>query len=403
MGFGKEKTTLLVQYRAEIERCVKCGSCSAVCPSYQIARSESYSPRGRMALVRAVQEGRLGASAAVRDRLETCTTCLACEATCASGVRVTEIIQAAKEQFAGETGRGAVLAFIAGVVKRPALFRAAARLAPLALHFRGGAIGGRNKKSSEFGVQRSEKRRSKSGKKTKGRIVFYPGCAVQNFQPDIGNASAALLARLGYEVIVPEGLTCCGRPLLSLADRRGAEELAEHNSRLLTGFAADALVTACASCGLTFKREYPKLLPPGAKIPAVLDIHEFLARELADVRFAPLNKNITIHDPCHLGRGQGLTKVVRDLLRRVPGLTIIEMNEPGRCCGFGGVMRVTHRTLSDGIAERKTRDIIATGASLVATGCPGCRMQIADALIRAEADIAVLHPVQILEEAMSDE
>ena len=111
-------------------------------------------------------------------------------------------------------------------------------------------------------------------------------------------------------------------------------------------------------------------------------------------------KSVTVHDPCHLGRGQGLSKVVRELLGRVPGLTLVEMGHADRCCGFGGVMRLTHRELSDGIAEEKVTNIIATGASLVATGCPGCRMQIADALRRTGSDVAVFHPVQILEEAM---
>ena len=392
----------LEQYRSEIARCVKCGSCSAVCPSYLVARSESFSPRGRMALVRAVLEGRLRASRVVHDRLATCTACLACEAGCASGVRVTEIIQAAKEQFAGELGRGMIDAVLSTVLKRPLLLRATAVFAPLALHFRGG-----QKESSKFprhihsgagSVHRSEK-----GGSAKGRVAFYPGCAVRHFQPDIGRAATAVLSRIGYEVIVPEGLKCCGRPLLSLGDRKGAEELAEHNRLLLAGLDADAVITACASCGLTFKREYPKLLRPGAKTPVFLDIHEFLARELAGLRFAPINETITIHDPCHLGRGQGLSQAVRDVLRKVPGISLVEMNESDRCCGFGGVMRVTHRKLSDGIAEAKVKNIVAAGAEVVVTGCPGCRMQIADALRRAEADVEVLHPVQILEMAMRDE
>ncbi len=95
-----------------------------------------------------------------------------------------------------------------------------------------------------------------------------------------------------------------------------------------------------------------------------------------------------------------MSGTVRGLLQRVPGLTIVEMNGADRCCGFGGVMRATHRRLSDGIAEEKVKSILAAGAPVVATGCPGCRMQIADSLRRAEADVAVMHPVQILEFAM---
>lgn len=408
-GVRKEKYHgPLERHRDELSRCVKCGSCAAVCPSFLHARAESFSARGRLALLKAVLDGRLGMSGITIDRLETCTTCLACEASCASGVPVTRIIQAAKEQ-AWEAA-GPIKTIIAGVLKHPALFRAVAWLAPLSLHYAGKSFEQRGARSefprhkhSRAGSVRSSRKTKGRRQGSKGRIIFFPGCAVENFQPDLGRAVVAVLDRLGYEVIVPEGLKCCGRPLLSLGDRKGAEELAAHNSALLAGFEADALVTACASCGLTFKREYPKLLPSGVKRPAMLDIHEFLVDKLDDIQFTPLNKSITVHDPCHLGRGQGLSNTVRDLLGRVPGITLLEMQNADRCCGFGGVMRLTHRRLSDGIAEEKAKNIIATSAPVVATGCPGCRMQIADALQRAGSDVSVLHPVQILELAMSDE
>jgi glycolate oxidase iron-sulfur subunit len=286
-----------------------------------------------MALIKAVLDGRLDISDTYIDRLETCTTCLACETSCASKVPVTGIIQAAKEQAREAAGTGVVGAFISGVVKRPALFRAVAWLAPLALHYRKG-----RGISSKFGVRSSEKiwaRHAKKGR-FRGRVVFFPGCAVVNFQPDLGRAAIAVLDRLGYEVIVPEGLTCCSRPLLSLGDRKGAVELAAHNSALLAGLEADAMVTACASCGLTFKREYPKLLPPDAKRPVLLDINEFLVDKLSDIQFTPLNKSITVHDPCHLGRGQGLSKTVRDLLQVVPGISSWRCRMPTAAAGSAG-------------------------------------------------------------------
>jgi glycolate oxidase iron-sulfur subunit len=365
-----------------------------------------------MALIKAVLDKRLGMSDITIDRLATCTACLACEISCASNVPVTGIIQAAKEQAREEAGTGLVKTIIAGVLKHPALFRAAAWFAPLPLHYRKGrgiGFGSRPALARAFanaGCGRSSEkigaRHAKKGK-FRGRVAFFPGCAVENLQPDLGSASIAALERLGYEVMVPEGLKCCGRPLFSLGDRKGAVELAAHNSALLAGLEADAMVTACASCGLTFKREYPKLLPPNVKRPVLLDIHEFLVDKLGDIRFTPLNKSITVHDPCHLGRGQGLSKTVRDLLHRIPGITLLEMQNADRCCGFGGMMRLTHHDLSNGIAEEKVKSIIATSAPVVATGCPGCRMQITDALRRAGSDVAVLHPVQVLEIAMSDE
>ncbi len=126
---------LLEKYRKEMSRCVKCGSCSAVCPSYLHERDESFSARGRMTLIKAVLDGRLSFSGIFKDRLATCTTCLACEASCPSNVPVTEIIQAAKEQAVAESGMGVINSVIATLVKQPALFRAAAWLAPVVLHY----------------------------------------------------------------------------------------------------------------------------------------------------------------------------------------------------------------------------------------------------------------------------
>ena len=393
---------LLETYRKEISLCVKCGSCSAVCPSYLHERDESFSARGRMTLVKAVLDGRLKFSGIFKDRLATCTTCLACETSCPSNVPVTEIIKAAQEQAIADSGMGMINNLIAALVKQPALFRAAKWLAPAVLHYsrKGpgagvqGPVDSRGRRDrSKFDVQRSKE----TGRR--GRLVFFPGCAVEHFRPDIGKAAIGVLNTIGYDVIVPEGLKCCGRPLLSLGDRRGAEELAAYNAALFEALEVDTIVTACASCGLTFKKEYPRLLRPGVKTPVVLDIHEFLSGRIAGINLHPVCKSVTIHDPCHLGRGQGLSRTMRDLLQAIPGISLVEMKDPDRCCGFGGVMRITHRALSDGIAADKVNNIVATRAAVVATGCPGCCMQIADALRRHGSDIGVVHPVQLLEEA----
>jgi glycolate oxidase iron-sulfur subunit len=310
-------------------------------------------------------------------------------------VPVTRIIQAAKEQAIAEAGTGIINRLIAGVVKHPAAFRASQWLAPVVLHYAKG-----REKSSEFRVQSSEYKVRSSKMESRGKVVFFPGCAVEYFQPEIGKATIGVLNSIGYDVIVPDGLKCCGRPLLSLGDRAAAEDLARHNAALLEAVKADAIVTACASCGLTFKKEYPTLLRSGAKAPAILDIHEFLASRISGLKLGPVKKTVTWHDPCHLGRGQGLSGAARDILRAVPGLALKEMRDADRCCGFGGVMRITHHRLSDGIAKEKAGTIMATKASAVVTGCPGCRMQLANALQRAGAKIEALHTVQILEEAL---
>ncbi len=352
------------------------------------------STRGRMALIKAVLDGQLAVSAVYRDRLATCTGCLACEVSCPSGVPVTEIIQAAKEHAAAEAGSGFLPAAIAEAFQHPAVFRATAWLAPIMLHY-AQVRRARNQKrdvSPKIGTRHPEK-------KIRGRLAFFPGCAAGYFQPEIGAAAVRVLKTIGYDVVIPEGLRCCGRPLLSLGNAAAAAEHAKRNREILAEAKADAVVTACASCGLTFKREYPKL-QAGKTGPVVLDIHEILVREISELPLHPVRKRVTWHDPCHLGRGQGLSAAPRDILRSIPGIELVEMNNPDRCCGFGGVMRISHRRLSDGIAAEKVRTIAATKASAVITGCPSCCMQIGNALMRGGFEVPVLHTVQVLEEAL---
>ena len=394
--------TSLDKYRKDITKCVRCGACSTVCPSFLADRRESRSPRGRMALIEAVLDGKLRVSDVYRDRLATCTGCMACESACASGVPFSTIIQAAKEQAVQETGPGIVASLVSAALKRPLLMRSLAWLAPVALHYGKGSVRGRE--PGQGGKRKRQKQGSGTkGQGARGKVAFFPGCAVSYFQPDIGDAATVVLEALGYEVIVPDGLKCCGRPYLSLGDRAAAEDLARKNSDALSSLDVDAVVTACASCGLTLKKEYPALLAPsGGKQARVLDIHEFLHGKLAGLDLQPVNARVTWHDPCHLGRGQGLAQTARDVLRSVPGIELVEMKDPAQCCGFGGVMRVSHPSLSGTIGEKKARDVSATQASLVITGCPGCRMQIADALRHAGSEAEVVHTVQVIEAALRE-
>jgi glycolate oxidase iron-sulfur subunit len=385
----------LERYRVEITRCVKCGSCRAVCPSFLIDREESHSARGRIALIEAVLDGRLSASAVYEDRLDTCTGCLACEAACASGVHVTDIIQAAKEQAVAESGKGILKSLMSRMLSSPRALQSTAWLAPLALHYAPASV---QVRSHRIAGKTPSRAGGRGRDAKKGRLIFFPGCATSYFQPGIGAAAFDVLAALGYEVIIPDEFVCCGRPLLSLGDRDAAKQAAERNSSLFAD--ADAVVTVCASCSLTFKKEYPRLLRPEAKRFMILDIHEILAREISGLKLRPVNKTVTWHDPCHLGRGQGLAKTAREVIRAIPGVTLREMKDADQCCGFGGVMRVTHRRDSDAIADRKAGNIIATRAEAVVTGCPSCRMQIADALRRAESGIESLHTLQLLQEAL---
>ncbi len=395
-------------YRADINRCVRCGVCRAVCPSFQPDREESLSPRGRIALIHAVLDKRLPLSAIFADRLATCTSCLACETACPSNVPVTAIIQAAKEDAVRASGRGLISRFVAAAFTHDRALRSLAWLAPAVLRYDG--MEGRsrrvgitaNENPSPYPLPSGERIKARGdfqvkGPGTKGRIAFYPGCAIKNFQPDIGTAAVAVLEKIGYEVVVLDDAVCCGRPLLSLGDREAAQAVAERNQRLFASLQVDRVVTACASCGLTFKKEYPALLAPSGAAPVpVMDLHEALAETMPAFPPGTRKLRVTWHDPCHLGRGQGLARTARSVLESIPGIELVEAAHPGQCCGFGGVMRIGHHRLSNAIGEARARDLINTTAPIVVTGCPGCRMQLAEALKRAGSDAVVLHTAQVI-------
>lgn len=382
----------------EVARCVRCGACRAVCPSFIYGDGESFSPRGRIAIIKATLEGRLPFSEIYRDRLATCLGCLSCDVICPAGVPASGIIRTARERAFAEEGPRIAERLVAGVFKYRAAMRSLAWLAPFVLRFRPDAVSGFGGAYISTFPHKSVKAGASKGT---DRAVFFPGCGLQHLQQDVLSASIEVLSAIGYDVYVPEKGVCCGQPLLSLGDRSGAEKFGRMNAKIFADLGADTVITACATCGLTFKKEYPKLLPPGVRIPRVMDIHEALVNRLPrDLKIDPIH--VTVHDPCHLGRGQGLSDVLRSVLRSVDGVSVVEMARPDRCCGFGGVMRAGHKALSARIGAAKAEDIAKTGAEAVVTGCPGCRMQIADSIWRAGLDIPVLHTVQVVAGALRE-
>jgi glycolate oxidase iron-sulfur subunit len=409
----------LDSYRREISHCVRCGVCRAVCPSFQLEREESHSPRGRIALIHAMLDKQLPLSSIFKDRLATCTSCLACETACPSNVPVTAIIQAAKEDAVRASGRSLISSFVGAALTHDRAMRSLAWLAPVVLRYAGMEGKSAPGRGRRFGITMNENpspyhlpsgERIKAGGDfqvkgpgPKGRIAFYPGCAIKHFQPDIGAAAVAVLERAGYDVVVLDDAACCGRPLLSLGDREAAQAVAEQNQQLFSSLRVEAVVTACASCGLTFKSEYPKLLALSGTLPMpVLDIHELLAGAMDALQPGTLPQRITWHDPCHLGRGQGLAKTARAVLQSLPGIELVETAHPGQCCGFGGIMRIGHHRLSNAIGDARAKELIGTAAPVVVTGCPGCRMQLAESLKRAGSDAVVLHTVQMIEMRISE-
>jgi len=203
----------------------------------------------------------------------------------------------------------------------------------------------------------------------------------------------AVLNAVGYEVVIPNQL-CCGMPALVSGERNSFMHVAEKNVAAFKTAGVDALVVDCATCGSAWKHDYPVA---GLDLPfPVYDISEFLAR--VDLHPGRLQQpvRVTYHDPCHLVRYQGITKQPRELLQSIDGVELVEMRDADKCCGASGSFQLEYCAISRGIGQKKGIVILETGADIVATGCPSCRMQIERTLRETGSTMQVVHTADLL-------
>jgi glycolate oxidase iron-sulfur subunit len=244
------------------------------------------------------------------------------------------------------------------------------------------------------------------GEPGRPRILFFVGCMTNFVYTEVGEAALALFRHLGCTVIIPKDQQCCGLPGMSGGDLDTVRGLAEKNLAALERYEADYVMTACATCGGALHKFYPAVI--GRKHPELLERCRALADKTVDAAVllqklglkpeetgAGEELQITYHDPCHL-RTRSITKQPRELLVATPGVGLAEMAGADKCCGLGGTFNVYHYDASRQINTGKTEAIVATGAHAVATGCPGCMMQLSDGLQHAGSRVRVMHTLEIL-------
>ncbi|MCL4515750.1 MAG: heterodisulfide reductase-related iron-sulfur binding cluster [Firmicutes bacterium] len=229
---------------------------------------------------------------------------------------------------------------------------------------------------------------------------------IDNTLPEIGKAVVEVLERNGRKVILPREQQCCGTPMYISGDLQTARQVARANVELFNRLDVEAIVVACASCGLALKKEYreffkdePAFLPQVEAFSArVRDISEYLVEQaLVDpAELGRLPARVTYHDPCHLVRGQGVAAQPRSLLKAIPGVDFVEMAEADRCCGAGGMFQAFYPEIAGPITRRKLGNIAATQAEYVVTGCPACLQRIQGGLDLARMPQKGIHIVELL-------
>ena len=416
-----------VPAEADMYRCVHCGLCLSSCPTYTTLMLEPESPRGRIALMKAVNEGRAGITSRVVSHWEKCLQCRACEAVCPSGVPYGRIMENTRAQVLSHqmqsdglkritrlflraalphTGRLRLAAHLIRVYQRLGLQQLvrASRLLKLLPggmadleaqlpDFNGPFFG---PSSAAFPAQGERKL----------TVGLLSGCVMPLMQGSTMAAAVRVLTRNGCEVVVPVGQGCCGALNIHSGDLETAREMARRNIDVFRSAEVEAVVVASAGCGSAMK-EYDDLLKGDPKYAEAargfagktVDITELLASLPVDPPRAPLPRTVTYQDPCHLAHAQRITAQPRQLLNAIPGLKLVEMEQSTMCCGSGGIYSMVQPELSSQILDRKLDNIIATGADQVASANPGCMALIQQGLRRRRAQQRVCHVVDLLDEA----
>lgn len=397
--------------------CVHCGLCLNVCPTYRLTGRENSSPRGRIYLMRGIVEARVEAGPTVAEELHFCLGCRACETACPSGVEYGAMLEHARSALVLSGARRGVGPWLerwllAKVVAPPrarafffGLLRAVQRLR-LDVVARG--LLPRTLRSAVAAAPRVPSRAERRplpeltgalGER-RGRVVLLEGCVARETFGGVNRDTVAVLSRNGYDVLVPEGQGCCGALHAHAGDLDTARMLARRNVQAWTAPDIDAVIVNSAGCGAAL-RGLEHWLEAGelGGLPPVKDVCEFLDEVGLRVPLVPVAARVCYDDPCHLVHGQGVSEAPRRLLDAIPGLERVELPDASTCCGAAGTYNITHRETSQQVLAPKLDSIERCAPDIVATGNPGCMLQIASGLRERGLEIEVVHPVELLERA----
>lgn len=415
--------------------CVHCGLCLQSCPTYRATGRETSSPRGRIYLMRGHAEGRLDDPALLAEEAFLCLGCRACETACPSGVRYGEILEKTRDavreaqpggrvvrvierfllrEIVPRRARLGALVGLLGVVQRLGLIGLAQRVLPAKLAARARLLpripaAAERRRMPAFTAAIGPRR---------GRVALFEGCVMPEFFGRVNDAARLVLARAGWDVVVPEAQGCCGALHAHAGDLECAEELARHNvgvfGPMLGGEGGgseeiDAILVTSAGCSAAL-RELEHWIGSEGRVLAggVRDVLDFLAEagavdavdgHPASLTLAPIARRVCYDDPCHLIHAQGIAASPRRLLAAIPQLELVSHRNPEACCGAAGIYNLTHGEMSARVLAPKLDALEEARPEIVATANPGCAMQLAAGLAGRGSAARVVHPIELLEEA----
>lgn len=403
-----------------IMKCNRCGVCQEVCPTYKVSGNETKVARGRNRLIRLALEEQLDLDnePEIEEFINECLLCKSCEVNCPSSVPTPQIITDIRRYYTGTKGlplmKKIMYRGIFSHNQRISLVRRFTRVYQKSgikwLVKQSGIFKGTDELVPEMprkSVREQLKTILKSVKKPTGKVAYFLGCSINNFFSNIGISTIKVLQENNIELIVPE-VNCCGAPHKSAGDEEEFIRLAKNNLAKLSNLNVEKIIVDCATCGSILK-EYTDVFKNDDKYKMlaaeiagkIQDVSSFLIETGYKKPKGQIAAKVTYHDPCHAIRYLKIQDAPRKILEDIPGVELAEMKEADMCCGGAGSYGIFFPKTSRNILARKIKNFQETKATILATSCPACTMQLSFGMKLYDIQGKVKHPVELLWEAYS--
>jgi len=407
-----------------ISDCVHCGFCLSSCPTYQLWGNEVDSPRGRIYLMKAGNEGTVELDDAFVQSFDNCLGCLACTTACPSGVQYDKLITEVRPQIERHHQRRLPdrlwRAAIFALFPHPARLRVAAAIGGVyqrtlgPLLTRTGVLARLPERLQALesllppvrfaDITARLPEHTPAAGPVRRRVGMITGCAQQVFFHEVNQATVRVLVAEGCEVFAPAHQGCCG----ALSEHAGRQEPAlDQARRLIDQFEKldlDVIVTNVAGCGANVK-SYGHLLRDDAAYARRAAAFSAKCRDVSEIldelgpisQRHPIRAKVAYHDACHLAHGQQVRSQPRNALRTIPGLEVCDIPESETCCGSAGTYNLTNPGPAQQLGRRKVANILITEPELIATGNAGCLLQLRRYLAEGDNTVPLYHPIQLID------